>query len=335
MLDHGGGVRQAAERFGIAREDWIDLSTGLAPYEWPLPALAVEDWARLPEEQDGLEALAQSYYQASHALPVAGSQAAIQALPRLFSDQLRVGIVEPCYAEHRQAWEQAGHQVLALALPEVAEQLPDLDLLVVVNPNNPTGQVIDVETLLMWHQRLHQHGGCLLVDEAFADPRPQLSLAPYSDRPGLLVLRSLGKFFGLAGVRLGFVLAEPVVLSSLRRLLGPWSVSGPARAIGKAALANRMIQCLWRTRLQQDSARLVALLARAGLSPAGGCELFQYLPMAEAEGLYLHMAERGILLRLFDAPPAVRIGLPGTEAGWQQLQRALEDYIAAPLRRAR
>lgn len=328
-------MRQAAERFGIAREDWLDLSTGLAPYQWPVPMLTAEDWARLPEEQDGLEAQAQAYYQAPRVLPVAGSQAAIQALPRLFAGQLRVGIVEPCYAEHRLAWQRAGHHVKALQLAEVAEQLPRLDVLVVVNPNNPTGRIIGVEMLLEWHDRLHQHGGCLLVDEAFADMTPQISLAPYSDRPGLLVLRSLGKFFGLAGVRLGFVMAEPALLYSLRRVLGPWCVSGPARAIGKAALADQATQQLWRARLQEDSARLVELLAQAGLTPGGGCELFQYLPMAGAQHLYLHMAQRGILLRLFDSPAAVRIGLPGNQAGWMRLQSALADYVEKRLRSAR
>lgn len=322
MLEHGGRLRQAAAHYGIALEDWLDLSTGLAPYNWPLPVLDPAVWSRLPEENDGLETLAARYYGAAYALPVAGSQAAIQALPALFSKG-RVGIVEPCYAEHRRAWQRAGYQVIGLDVDGVGDQLGGLDLLVVVNPNNPTGQLVDIETLLDWHEQLHRHGGYLLVDEAFADLAPQHSLAAFSERPGLIVLRSLGKFFGLAGVRLGFVLAEPGLLAALQHQLGPWSVSGPARAIGKAVLADQRTQGLWLSRMHSDGKRLNLLLTQHGLVPAGGCALFQWLPHAQAADWYEALARQGILLRLFDQPPALRIGLPASESDWQRLGAAL------------
>jgi cobalamin biosynthesis protein CobC len=322
MLEHGGRLRQAAAHYGIALQEWLDLSTGLAPYDWPVPALEPAVWSRLPEENDGLEALAARYYGAAHALPVAGSQAAIQALPALFP-RGRVGIIEPCYAEHRQAWQRAGYQVVGLDVDRAGDQLVGLDLLVVVNPNNPTGQLVDIETLLGWHEQLYRHGGYLVVDEAFADLAPEYSLAAFSDRPGLIVLRSLGKFFGLAGVRLGFVLAEPALLAALQQQLGPWSVSGPARAIGKAALADQHTQELWRSRLHSDGMRLNLLLTQHGLAPAGGCALFQWLPHARAADWHEALARQGILLRLFDRPPALRIGLPGSEADWQRLAGAL------------
>lgn len=322
MLEHGGKLRLAAAQFGIALENWLDLSTGLAPYVWPLPSFGTAIWSRLPEEGDGLEAIAASYYGAAQALPVAGSQAAIQALPQLFAPK-RVGIIEPCYAEHRHAWQRAGHALMGLGRSEVAERLDQLDVLVVVNPNNPTGTQIEVETLLEWHERLHRHGGCLIVDEAFADVAPENSLAAFSVRPGLVVLRSLGKFFGLAGVRLGFVLAEPGMLAVLRRELGPWSVSGPARAVGKAVLADHATQQVWRLRLRRDSQRLRSLLLARGLNPEGGCALFQWLPYAQAAELHAALAQRGILVRLFEQPAAVRIGLPGSENDWQRLDAAL------------
>lgn len=317
-------MRQAAAVYGIELDGWLDLSTGLAPYEWPLPAFSPAVWSRLPEDEDGLETLAAAYYGAAQALPVAGSQAAIQALPQLFAAE-RVGILEPCYAEHEHAWQRAGHEVVGLDLASVAEHLDQLGVLVVVNPNNPTGFQIDVETLLEWHEVLHRQGGCLVVDEAFADVTPECSLAPFSDRPGLIVLRSLGKFFGLAGVRLGFVLAEPALLALLQRHLGPWSVSGPARAVGKAVLADKTTRQLWRVRLQRDAQRLRQLLTEHDLTPAGGCDLFQWVPHVRAAQLHEAMARRGILLRLFEQPAALRIGLPNNESGWQRLHVALAD----------
>ncbi|PCD01261.1 threonine-phosphate decarboxylase CobD [Halopseudomonas pelagia] len=332
MLEHGGRLRQAAAHYGIAVEDWLDLSTGLAPYVWPLPALGPAIWARLPEEGDGLETIAAGYYGAAQALPVAGSQAAIQTLPQLFASA-RVGFIEPCYAEHRYAWERAGHETIGLDQVGVASHLERLDVLVVVNPNNPTGTQIDVETLLEWHEQLHRRGGCLIVDEAFADIAPEHSLAEFSDRPGLIVLRSLGKFFGLAGVRLGFVLSEAGMLVALQRQLGPWSVSGPARAVGKAVLADHTTQTLWRARLRRDGQRLVELLTEHGLSPAGGCALFQWVPHPQAADIHAALARQGILLRLFDQPAALRIGLPGSESAWQRLHAALADmHFSTPAR---
>lgn len=324
MLEHGGRLRQAAQAFQIPLPMWLDLSTGLAPYIWPLPALAADIWMRLPECDDGLEQAARAYYGAPFVLPVAGSQAAIQALPAICGAR-RVGIVEPCYAEHRLAWQRAGCEVIALDESEVAAYLPRLDVLVLVNPNNPTGRLLDADKVLGWHDQLHQRGACLIVDEAFADLEPANSLASFSDREGLIVLRSLGKFFGLGGVRLGFVLAEPELLHLLERQLGPWSVSGPTRAVGKAVLTDRDTQTLWRRRLQYDGRRLESLLTRYGLAPAGGCDLFQWVPHSAASTLYKALARRGILVRLLGSPAALRFGLPGSEQAWSRLEQALVE----------
>ncbi|MDH0098608.1 aminotransferase class I/II-fold pyridoxal phosphate-dependent enzyme, partial [Pseudomonas sp. GD04158] len=206
MLEHGGRLRAAAQRYGIPLEDWLDLSTGIAPYGWDLPPVPAQAWARLPEINDGLEAAARDYYGAASLLPVAGSQAAIQALPRLRTHS-NVGILAPTYAEHAAAWRREGHRITKLSEGSVHRALPQLDVLLVVNPNNPTGRLIEPARLLDWHDELAERGGWLVVDEAFIDCTPQHSLAAYSDMPGLIVLRSFGKFFGLAGLRLGFVLA--------------------------------------------------------------------------------------------------------------------------------
>lgn len=321
-------MREAARRFKRPVEQWLDLSTGIAPFAWPIPALPQSIWQRLPETDDNLSGVACDYYGAPAALPVAGSQAAIQALPRLRAPS-RVGVLEPTYAEHAEAWQRAGHAVHSVTLADLPQALGELDVLLVVNPNNPTGRLLSVEQLLGWHAELAARGGWLLVDEAFMDVTPEHSLAGYTDRSGLIVLRSLGKFFGLAGVRLGFALAQPALLTALERQLGPWAVSGPARAVGLAALLDASTQQLWRYRLKAASERLDALLIQAGLSGGVGCGLFQWRESERAERLYLNLARRGVLVRLFPALNGLRFGLPHHQRDWERLEQALNTSMRA------
>ena len=324
MLEHGGRLRAAAQRYGIPLEDWLDLSTGVAPYGWDLPPVPAQAWARLPETNDGLEAAARDYYGAASLLPVAGSQAAIQALPRLRTHS-NVGILAPTYAEHAAAWRREGHRITKLSEGSVHRALPQLDVLLVVNPNNPTGRLIEPARLLDWHDELAERGGWLVVDEAFTDCTPQHSLAAYSDMPGLIVLRSFGKFFGLAGLRLGFVLAAQALLDELEALLGPWAVSGPARNIARHLLADSDGQRRQRERLLADGARLAALLRDCGLPPTGGSALFQFCCTRRAVPCMELLARRGILIRLFAELDSLRFGLPADEAGWLRLEQGLLD----------
>ncbi|MCY1215054.1 Histidinol-phosphate aminotransferase [compost metagenome] len=325
MLEHGGRLRAAARRYGIADADWLDLSTGIAPYGWDLPAIPAAAWARLPELDDGLEEAARRYYGCASLLPVAGSQAAIQTLPRL-RERSRVGVISPCYAEHAHAWRREGHELQALDAQAAGRELERFDVMLVVNPNNPTGQRLDRQTLLEWRARLAAKGGWLLVDEAFMDCTPQESLASDCPLPGLVVLRSFGKFFGLAGIRLGFVLAEPQLLQRLEEWLGPWAVSGPARALARALLLDQAGQARQRQALLRDGQRLESLLRDCGLPASGGTALFQRLLRDDAPVLHEFLAARGILTRLFETPASLRFGLPPDEAGWERLGRALIDY---------
>lgn len=329
MLEHGGRLRQAARRFKRPVEQWLDLSTGIAPFAWPVPALPQSIWQRLPETDDNLQDVACDYYGAPAALPVAGSQAAIQALPALRANS-RVGVLEPTYAEHAEAWRRGGHAVRSVTLADLPQVLGELDVLVAVNPNNPTGQRLSAEQLLGWHAELAARDGWLVVDEAFMDVTPEHSLSGYTDRTGLIVLRSLGKFFGLAGLRLGFVLAAPVLLQRLEHHLGPWAVSGPARAVGVAALTDTSTQQLWRYRLQAASERLDALLTQAGLSGGAGGGLFQWRESPRAEQLYLNLARQGVLVRLFPALNGVRFGLPHHQRDWERLEQALNTCMRKP-----
>lgn len=325
MLEHGGRLLRAVRQYGIAREQWLDLSSGIAPWPYPIPPIPVDAWARLPETEDGLEAAARLYYGARQLLPVAGSQAAIQALP-LLRPLGRVGVLAPCYAEHPHAWQRAGHTLVELDDASVEAALDSLDVLVLVNPNNPTGQRVTRERLLAWHARLALRGGWLVVDEAFMDNTPEFSVVDCAEREGLIVLRSFGKFFGLAGVRLGFVVAEPVLLSRLADLLGPWTVSGPTRIVAQASFSDHAAHQAQIACCAAASQRLANLLESVGLTPSGGCDLFQYVRSERAAQLHDFLARRGILVRLFDQPPAVRLGLPADAADEQRLAQALADY---------
>ncbi|MCV4261667.1 threonine-phosphate decarboxylase CobD [Pseudomonas capsici] len=328
MLEHGGRLRAAAQRYGIDRADWLDLSTGIAPWAWPIPEIPAQAWARLPETDDGLEAAACAYYGVPQLLPVPGSQAAIQALPRVRS-ACRVGVLSPCYAEHAHAWRKSGFLVREVQEQEVDYFLDSLDVLVVVNPNNPTGLHLTPERLLEWHARLVERGGWLVVDEAFMDNTPDTSLAAETGRVGLIVLRSFGKFFGLAGVRLGFVLAESSLLKALSAEIGPWAVSGPTRILGQACLADLEGHARQRLRCDRASQRLMALLSNHGLTPQGGCALFQWVVTEQARALHDFFARRGVLLRLFEGEGSVgslRFGLPCEEADWSRLEHVLLEY---------
>lgn len=327
MPEHGGNLREATVRFGRPREEWIDLSTGINPQAYPVPALAADAWHRLPEASPALSGAAQRYYGAPQLLPVAGTQAAIQALPRLRAHS-RVVVAAPTYAEHAHRWTLAGHAVREAAHDELESAVAGCDVMVVCNPNNPTGARIAPETLLAWAAELERRGGWLIVDEAFGDTVPALSVAAWSDRPGLVVLRSVGKFFGLAGLRLGFVAAHPALLAALSDMLGPWSVSGPAQDIGCAALSDRNWQQAMRERLAHDGERLRRLLAAHAIA-AQGSALYQWWPEPRAEAFWRHMAQHGIWVRLFThGACGIRLGLPPDENGWQRLQQALAAWSA-------
>jgi cobalamin biosynthetic protein CobC len=321
-LPHGGRLRAAAEHYGIPLADWLDLSTGINPHGWPVPAIPSSAWARLPEDDDGLEQTARTYYGTDSLLAVAGSQAAIQALPRL-RPRCRVGVIAPGYNEHAHAWRRTGHNVTPIPIDALDSAVADVDVLVIIHPNNPTGAWFSTETLLHWHAQLAARGGWLVVDEAFIDATPEQSLAPHCPRPGLIVLRSLGKFFGLAGARVGFVIAESVLLKQLQTLLGPWTVTAPSRWTAMQALSDRAWLETMRRQLIRNGERLTELLTQYGLAPSGGCALFQWVRTPRAVVLHEQLARHGILTRLFDTPASLRFGLPGSDSDWARLTIAL------------
>lgn len=333
-IAHGGNLHEAAARYGLPYAQWLDLSTGINPHGYPVPPVPADAWRRLPDDGDGFAARAAQYYgapDAAHVLPVAGSQAAIRALPALLP-RATVGIAPLTYGEYAPAFARAGHDVAALDVQ--CDTLPaTLTHVAIVNPDNPTATHLSADKLLHWHAQLRERGGTLLVDEAFADTVPAASLAARTQLDGLIVLRSPGKFFGLAGVRAGFVLAAPAWLATLRDRLGAWTVSGPARHAVSAAFADTAWQAQMRARLAGESARLGALLHSHGFATRG-TPLFAWTDDARAAALHEALAQRGVWTRRFApslvAPKgSVRFGLPGTEAEWARFEQQLHEAMRA------
>lgn len=324
MLEHGGNLQAAAEHYGIPIAEWLDLSTGINPHSYPLPNIPTEIWQRLPQEVDGLNKAAADYYGTRHLLVTAGSQAAIQALPALYPPSV-VAIPSMMYAEHAKNWLAHGHKVMPLDSLLEGNLPTEIDILVLCNPNNPTATTLPAPTLLRWHRQLACKGGALIVDEAFMDTTPEQSLCSKAELQGLVVLRSLGKFFGLAGARVGFVMAEPKLLDALSEKLGPWAVAGPARYAAQLALQDTEWQANMRHKLLEDSLRLSHLLAKYGLQPAGSHALFQWVPTEQAITLHEHLAKHGIWVRLFSQWSALRFGLPPSN-GWDKLESALAAF---------
>jgi cobalamin biosynthesis protein CobC len=324
---HGGRLRDASAHYGIAVADWLDLSTGINPDGWPIPELPPSAWSCLPEDNDELLDAARRYYRTDTLLPVAGSQAAIQALARLHKP-CDAHVIYPSYSEHAHAWRGAGHRVVQVTSEKLESSAKTAAVLIVVNPNNPTGERFPLQRLVGCAERLAARQAWLIVDEAFIDATPEQSLVPLGPRPGLIVLRSLGKFFGLAGARVGFVCAPDEVLERIRRYLGPWGVATPSRLVATHALADSAWQQQNRERLSLAGQRLSEILRRHRLLPRGDCCLFQWVPHASAHAIHEKLARAGILTRLFDDPPSLRFGLPRTETDWQRLERSLADVAS-------
>jgi len=322
---HGGRIDIAAALYPFAPRPWVDLSTGINPICWPVPQISSSLYQRLPLAADMARmnaAAAEAYGLPANAaiMPVPGSEIAIRLLP-LVAHARRVGILGPTYGSHATAWRDAGAEVHELdALPELRRH--DLETLVVVNPNNPDGRTIARDELTGFAQAWTMTGRRLIVDEAFADVRPEVSLLALPRLPaGTVVLRSLGKFFGLAGLRVGFVIATEPDAAIWRALLGDWPVSGPAYEIATSALRDTVWIAATRTRLATDRKRLDGLLARAGLKSIGGTDLFGLFEAHERIDLLDHCARVGILVRGFAAAPKrYRLGLPADESAWQRLE---------------
>jgi cobalamin biosynthesis protein CobC len=326
-MKHGGDLTQAMAEYGGTPQAWLDLSTGINPRPWPVPATLPDTiWQRLPSraDQDALIAAARLAYKLPTGVEIAaasGTQALIQWLPRLTGPGA-VAIISPTYSEHATAWTSAGHEVIALT---TLDHLPDhARYAVIVNPNNPDGRLLGQVALAQVAARLQERGGWLVVDEAFADLDPaQSAVALCRDLP-VMILRSFGKFYGLAGLRLGFAIGPATMIERVAFALGPWPCSGPALAIGRAALLDHEWAARTRETLKSLADRLDNVLAASGFAIVGGTSLFRLVRHSNAGARHQALAERHIWCRNFEwADDLLRFGLPGDDAAFGRLATAL------------
>lgn len=322
MRDHGGNIDSAIRIHGGAEGDWVDLSTGINRVAYPVPRLSAAAWTQLPTRSAMgrlIRAASGAYGTDAAILPVAGAQAAIQMIPRLTAP-VDAAVLSPTYNEHAACLRSAGWRVREGA------RLSDLEgatLAIVVNPNNPDGQRFSPADLVALSGKV----GRLVVDESFADPRPDLSVAPDAGRNGLLVLRSFGKFYGLAGLRLGFVLGAEPDIEALAAMAGPWPVSGAAIEVGSAALCDSGWARTTIERLDADCALMDTLATRRGWTLIGGTELFRLYDTDDAAEAQNHLARCHIWSRIFPwSARAIRLGLPAP-AEWDRVRAAMEAAL--------
>lgn len=316
MRDHGGNMDMAIAQYGAG--DWIDLSTGINRLPYPIPAIDPVLWQRLPTASDmsALLAAASAHYGCiAPVMACAGAQAAIQMIPHLGRGLAR--ILTPTYNEHASALRAVGWQV------EDVGNLQDLvgaDLAIVVNPNNPDGRHYPAADLIA----LLPQVGRLVVDESFGDIAPHLSTLPHAGRQGLIVLRSFGKFWGLAGIRLGLVFGDDPTIAALRAMAGPWPVAGPALQIATAAYQDRSWADATRARLSQDAARMDDLARGKGWGAVGGTDLFRLYQTPDAQAAQDYLARHHIWSRIFPYSPTwIRLGPAGGADEWARLNTAM------------
>lgn len=306
--DHGGGLDAAIAVHGGTRKDWLDLSTGINPAPYPLPQMPQDAWTALPDQAafDRLYALARSFWNIPREAAIigaTGASALIAALPRVLP-QGEVCIPGPTYNEHGAAFAAAGWRL---------GQDPR-HALVAVHPNNPDGHLWQVSDFAAAYT---------VIDESFCDTIPGQSLMHLAARPGTVVLKSFGKFWGLAGLRLGFAVGDPKIIANLADILGPWQISGPALAAGAEALADPQWADQTRLRLTKDAARLDSLITATGAEVIGGTPLFRLYKVKDAKAAQDQLARHHVWSRVFPyAPDWLRLGLPAPDR-WAQLEAAL------------
>ncbi|RFP91152.1 threonine-phosphate decarboxylase [Rhodobacteraceae bacterium 63075] len=318
--DHGGNLDAALDRYGGAPNAWLDLSTGINPNPYPLPEIPARAWAALPPAQDLsrlCETAANVYGTPARVIAMNGAQGAIQLVPLLRAPG-HARVLSPTYNEHAAALRACGWRVDEV---QTVEALTGADLAVVVNPNNPDGRRTTSDQL----DALADQVGLLVIDESFADPEPALSFAPRLEQDNIVVLRSFGKFYGLAGLRLGFALANGAIADGLAEQAGPWPVSGPAIEIACHAFMDDAWQSQAMEALQNGSTRLDEMANSVGWGLVGGTSLFRTYAAPNAKAAQESLAARRVWSRVFPYSDTwIRLGLAGTDAAWTHLARAME-----------
>ncbi|MEM1374232.1 MAG: threonine-phosphate decarboxylase [Pseudomonadota bacterium] len=320
--DHGGGIDAARARYGGDRADWLDLSTGINPNPYPLRDVPEAAWCQLPDSaaRDRLIKAARRFWavpEGAEVIPAPGASALIAQMPVIAGGKT-VLIPGPTYNEHAAAFRAWRYHVVETDADK------DADTCVFVHPNNPTGGLTGPG---------HPYE-TTIIDESFCDVMPGASHIGRATEPGVVILKSFGKFWGLAGMRLGFAIGDPGLLSpddgpTLTQLLGPWALSGPALEIGAQALEDDDWAAATRAQLAKDANRLDRLMEAQGARCVGGTTLFRLYDVADAKRAFEAFATHHILTRIFPYSDSwIRLGLP-PENQWERLETALGTVSGA------
>lgn len=332
-LYHGGDIGWAVAQFGGRADQWLDLSTGISPWGYPVDVPS-DSWRKLPDSSvmAALEQCARQYYRVNGEaglVAAPGSQLLIRLLPRLFPPATRVAIIEPSYAEHTESWRLSGHDVVAAGNIDAID--PTAPVVVVSNPNNPDARQVAPDALRALAKKLQSRSGFVIIDEAFCDLTPDLSLTSEAGTAGahnIFVLRSLGKFFGLAGARAGFGIGSTELCGKLEDAMGPWAVPHPTARLAAKALGDNVWVETTKTRIAEQSGLLDRALTKLGIDIIGSAGLFRLIRLDAAHDLFEFLARRHILTRHFKHQPGwLRLGLPGSEADQDRLLAALRDWM--------
>ena len=341
-LVHGGQLQQVALQYARPIAEWLDLSTGISPSSYPIPSIPTSVWQQLPQPSQSLITAAKHYYGTTNIVATSGSQAVIKQLPTVFKQHVAEQLISEQliseqstgtstvwlplvgYKEHERAWREQGFTIQQYTQLPTSAQLTAHCIVVVINPNNPTGELFSRNMLLALLDNIQTLKGWLILDEAFMDVvEPSQSIIAHTDNPHLLVLRSVGKFFGLAGIRLGFLSAHPQWLQALAQLSSPWEVNGPAQYITEIALMDTQWQQQQLLSLTALSATLERLLMTTFACPVAGSALFKTIRLDNAPAVYALLCQQGVYVRLCDEQNALRFGIPD-QNGLVKLAKVLQ-----------
>ena len=337
MFKHGGQLERIKKQNPKQTLEWIDLSTGISPYSYPMVEDASNSVSSLPQQHEVLEQAACDYYGVAQLLVTPGSMWSIQNLPMMrklhyANDSRPVLIPGQGFNEHQKAWQSWGFDIELYDSCPTERQLRAAQACVVINPNNPTGHMLEPKKLLEMLNVLSKAQAWLVVDEAFIDSTENLSVSRVSLRSvdNLIVLKSFGKYFGLPGLRVGALIAPSQILATSKRLLNEWSISSAAQSIAIRAWKDTQWQLGANEKLRVSGNRLHDLLNKLGYKTQG-THFFQTHYSPHACALYIFLLAQGIYIRLLDDESGVRFGLPRHENHWQRIERALSNFKSVDL----
>ena len=335
-FQHGGQLERIKKENPDQLLPWVDLSTGISPLSYPVESGVMDSFTELPQCSEALKKAAMEYYGSRGLLLTPGSMWSIQNLPLLrrllcSNDQRPVLIPKQGFNEHKKAWLSWGYQIEQYDDIPNSHQLRASQVCVVINPNNPTGKLLEPETLLSMHRELSKHNAWLLVDEAFMDMTPENSLVANAPIEHLIILKSFGKFFGLPGLRLGALIGPEDVLKSASKLLNDWSINSAAQKIAMSAWQDQTFHYQAKFYINGGYERLSSMLNKLGYQTQG-TKLFQTYYCADAQFLYRHLLEYGIYVRLLDDKSGIRFALPKEQTHWERLEQVLSLYERAGIK---